>query len=364
MATPAIINMNNQNETPPPPLRKSPPRSASPPPDQPPCFATQHHRMIGTTREPSSSRFLFADNSGEDDESPSPIVTNSQSDVRTELSLDSMSLVNSPSTEEHNHSTRSDVASSPSFLQQTTMDQSPIVTTRGNNTADSFAGTDNVDFVADENEAASLAEARRIQREEEESVALARMLMAQEAVESYAMHADYLRNTRNEYTEEDFAALQAVMAEEDPLAEGEDGEEGQNGEEDDGHHELSYDTMLRIEEQIGDVKQERWALVAKHHIDALPQFTYDDNESSQSATPKTKIAAAAAARKREAEQNDSDIKCLVCQIPYESGETLRRLPCGHCFHSECVDQWLANKDFCPYCRQCIVVEDNDETQKS
>jgi len=171
-------------------------------------------------------------------------------------------------------------------------------------------------------------EEERIRREQEESEALARQMMAEEAMASYNMSANFLRDHADNYSSEDLAALQAAMAEED--SEEEEFDEGPSAE-------LSYDTLLRLGERLGDVKQERWAMVAKEQISKLPTFKFSTCEE---ATLK--------------DRDDSEVKCLVCQCPYEEGDLLRRLPCKHCFHAECVDQWLMNKDVCPYCRQAIV----------
>lgn len=165
---------------------------------------------------------------------------------------------------------------------------------------------------------------------EEESLALARMLMEQEAMESYAMSADFLQVHASNYSEEDFQALQAALAE-DEENDGYDEAGARNGDED-----MSYDMMLRLGECIGDVKQERWAMEAKRHIAKLPTFKFDPEKT------------------KGLDENDSRCKCLVCQFPYEPKEELRKLPCGHCFHVSCVDHWLSAKDACPYCRQPIV----------
>ena len=159
---------------------------------------------------------------------------------------------------------------------------------------------------------------------EAESIALARMLMEQEAIESYgALSADFLRYNSHQFSREDLAALQAAMAE----------DEGS----DDGEEEpFSYDVMLRLGESIGDVKKERWNLVASSEIAKLEEFKF----LAQDAEGK--------------DENDCSVKCLVCQFAYEQEETLKRLPCGHVFHSECVAQWLKDNDICPYCRQTIV----------
>lgn len=173
--------------------------------------------------------------------------------------------------------------------------------------------------------------AERARREEEESISLAQQLMAEEAMASYAaLSIDFLRHNRDQFSAEDLAALQAAMDEDQ-----EEPEEGDNGTDGDGG--MSYELMLRLGEQVGDVKTERWTQVARGKIDALPLFRFD---------PETV---------RGKDVNDCDVKCLVCQQQYEKGELLRKLPCGHCFHAEsCVDQWLLTKDFCPYCRDPIM----------
>ena len=42
--------------------------------------------------------------------------------------------------------------------------------------------------------------------------------------------------------------------------------------------------------------------------------------------------------------------CPICNIDYEVGEDLKSLPCGHCYHDECVLPWLEMKRTCPICR--------------
>ncbi|RKP37210.1 hypothetical protein BJ085DRAFT_20305 [Dimargaris cristalligena] len=52
---------------------------------------------------------------------------------------------------------------------------------------------------------------------------------------------------------------------------------------------------------------------------------------------------------------DRDLKgpplCGVCSDTFETGDTVRRLPCRHAFHSSCIDPWLTKKCArCPLCR--------------
>jgi hypothetical protein len=34
----------------------------------------------------------------------------------------------------------------------------------------------------------------------------------------------------------------------------------------------------------------------------------------------------------------------------EGGENMKRLSCGHCYHSPCIDTWLLRSRICPTCR--------------
>ena len=207
------------------------------------------------------------------------------------------------------------------------------VENRDSNRYDSH--TNDADEEAVEGEHEESEEERRI-REEEESIALARQLMAEEAMSSYAQSSNFLRAHANEYSGEDLRALEALMAEEDPM--NEDAVEEVDHDEEDGSNELSYETLLRLGEQMGDVKTERWTLKAEQEIQKLNTLNFCFEMA------------------KGKDENDCCVKCLVCQFQYEDGDCMRVLPCKHRFHSDCVDQWLRTKDHCPYCRQSIVVK--------
>ncbi|KAL6495573.1 hypothetical protein OROGR_030136 [Orobanche gracilis] len=43
--------------------------------------------------------------------------------------------------------------------------------------------------------------------------------------------------------------------------------------------------------------------------------------------------------------------CPICLVDYHPKDTLRCIPqCEHCFHSDCVDEWLRLNGTCPVCR--------------
>ncbi|XP_059448421.1 probable E3 ubiquitin-protein ligase RHY1A [Corylus avellana] len=47
--------------------------------------------------------------------------------------------------------------------------------------------------------------------------------------------------------------------------------------------------------------------------------------------------------------------CSICLETLLEGDELIRLPCGHRFHSACLDPWVRTCGDCPYCRRGIVV---------
>jgi len=44
---------------------------------------------------------------------------------------------------------------------------------------------------------------------------------------------------------------------------------------------------------------------------------------------------------------EADSSCTICIEDFQEGERVRRLPCGHAFHTSCVDAWLSKKPTCP-----------------
>lgn len=64
------------------------------------------------------------------------------------------------------------------------------------------------------------------------------------------------------------------------------------------------------------------------------------------------------------EEDEEGDKCTICLSEFELEEDVRRLPCMHLFHVECVDQWLGQNKRCPICRVDIeahLTKDYTET---
>eukprot|EP00903_Cladosiphon_okamuranus_P008118 g7819.t1 len=43
-------------------------------------------------------------------------------------------------------------------------------------------------------------------------------------------------------------------------------------------------------------------------------------------------------------------ECMVCLESYTAGDRVCRIPCGHAFHAECIENWLEQNPSCPECR--------------
>ena len=53
------------------------------------------------------------------------------------------------------------------------------------------------------------------------------------------------------------------------------------------------------------------------------------------------------------EKLSSDPKCPICLEEFDSKGTATELPCKHCFHTECIEEWLNTQHTCPMCRNPI-----------
>ncbi|MEW5304081.1 MAG: hypothetical protein WDW36_006715 [Sanguina aurantia] len=44
-------------------------------------------------------------------------------------------------------------------------------------------------------------------------------------------------------------------------------------------------------------------------------------------------------------------RCCICQESYEDTDRVTPLPCNHCYHPPCIQQWLALNKVCPVCNK-------------
>jgi len=53
---------------------------------------------------------------------------------------------------------------------------------------------------------------------------------------------------------------------------------------------------------------------------------------------------------QEMEEVEED-KCAICLIEFQEGLDVRKLPCDHIFHPQCIDSWLEITSTCPLCKR-------------
>merc|ERR1711871_58136 len=54
-------------------------------------------------------------------------------------------------------------------------------------------------------------------------------------------------------------------------------------------------------------------------------------------------------------ESEQELACSICLGDYENEEEIRLLPCGHMFHSPCIDAWLQINRICPLCKADVYV---------
>uniref|UniRef100_A0A1J3K2D5 RING-type E3 ubiquitin transferase n=1 Tax=Noccaea caerulescens TaxID=107243 RepID=A0A1J3K2D5_NOCCA len=88
---------------------------------------------------------------------------------------------------------------------------------------------------------------------------------------------------------------------------------------------MSYEELLALEERIGDV------------------CTGVNEETISNRLKQRKY-------KRSAKSPQDTEPCCICQEEYTEGEDMGTLECGHDFHSQCIKEWLKQKNLCPICK--------------
>lgn len=66
----------------------------------------------------------------------------------------------------------------------------------------------------------------------------------------------------------------------------------------------------------------------------------------------------------EQDQVDIKLQCSVCWEDFQLNEPVRKLPCTHVFHTDCICPWLSNHGTCPICRKSLVNENTTEQQRT
>ena len=63
------------------------------------------------------------------------------------------------------------------------------------------------------------------------------------------------------------------------------------------------------------------------------------------------------------ELQGKNVACAICKDEILLEEKVRRLPCSHCYHGDCIMPWLSIRNTCPVCRFELPTDDPDYEQR-
>ncbi|CAA6665797.1 unnamed protein product [Spirodela intermedia] len=104
---------------------------------------------------------------------------------------------------------------------------------------------------------------------------------------------------------------------------------------------MSYEELLALEEQIGDVKT---GLSREAILEKL----------------KTRSCTTRSLSKAPSDHMPENGTCIICQVEYAEKERIGTLDCGHEYHAGCITEWLLVKNLCPVCKTTAVPADGIE----
>lgn len=107
---------------------------------------------------------------------------------------------------------------------------------------------------------------------------------------------------------------------------------------------MSYEELLALEEKMGNVST---ALSEEALMKCIKRSTY---------MPASQLDDAAS-------NGEDEIKCSMCQEEYFAGDDLGKLACSHFYHTNCISQWLRQKNWCPICKTSAVASTSNAEEK-
>ncbi|KAG7390542.1 hypothetical protein PHYPSEUDO_007482 [Phytophthora pseudosyringae] len=152
------------------------------------------------------------------------------------------------------------------------------------------------------------------QSDEEASLALARYLQQQENIAAYE---EYEARLLRESAEQEYNQRAHIPA--SSLLSGLMGHQ-RNIDPDN----MTYEELLRLGEEVGDVKKERWRRMAVQVLSSLPTHPWTRGHGEDT--------------------------CIICQYDFVPNDRAMTLPCAHVFHEDCVGGWIRENNSCPLCK--------------
>ena len=88
----------------------------------------------------------------------------------------------------------------------------------------------------------------------------------------------------------------------------------------------SYEDLVRLDESNVKVN------VAPEELSQFPVYSYRRH-----------------LRSSDSDVSNKDKECTICTDLFRTNEKIRRLPCFHIFHRDCIDEWFQRSRKCPIC---------------
>lgn len=100
--------------------------------------------------------------------------------------------------------------------------------------------------------------------------------------------------------------------------------------------------------------------------DAVFGQLLDDDGTVRGSLPaaKTVVESLPVVELTSEELKKGDVICAVCKEEIMAKEKVRRLPCSHYYHGECIVPWLAIRNTCPVCRHELPIDDTEDETTS
>ena len=88
---------------------------------------------------------------------------------------------------------------------------------------------------------------------------------------------------------------------------------------------MTYEQLLQLENNVGNVSRG----LSEKQIEILPVSHY-------------------------LKANFDEKDCVICQESFKTLEKIKKLPCCHFFHVNCIDTWLRQEKKCPFCNKEVI----------
>lgn len=108
-----------------------------------------------------------------------------------------------------------------------------------------------------------------------------------------------------------------------------------NSSDDENSIDMSYESLLRLEEDLGEVKKRN---LSEQSIALLQRHSFNQCLF--------KFA-------------DTIVPCAICMGDYVEEDLVIALDCKHYFHDQCLEGWLRIKASCPVCRMLVLEQVDD-----